>query len=80
MYMLMSSYSDLFDDPPKATQDHRDPECSIFWSQNSGVMFDIGLRKIVEGGHSYTKSNTRLIVGKSGSKIEIIEYSPFTFH
>ncbi|CAI6331710.1 unnamed protein product [Periconia digitata] len=51
--------------------------CNMLWTQKSDGLLNIDLKKVIEAGHSTSKSDTRLIVGKAGSKVEIIDSDKF---
>ncbi len=69
---LIAASSDLFKDPASATSDQR-PFCSMGHSDGRSNSFKFGLEGLLEIGHARTETKSRFVVGKNGSKVELIE-------
>ncbi|KAL1797140.1 hypothetical protein ACET3X_003746 [Alternaria dauci] len=51
--------------------------CNMLWTEKSDALLNIDLKKVIEAGWNSSKSDARLIVGKKGSKLEIIDSDKF---
>jgi hypothetical protein len=72
MLTLTKLYRELLDEPPMATADER-PLCAMSQVHDRSYKLGFGLEGLLDFEHSRSNATYRLVVGRNGSKVELIK-------